>query len=385
MNDTKSEILIVAAEASSALYAQRLIEHWKIKNDKITFYGIGNLAMENLGFERIGHSETMAVVGIQEVLSHWREIRKVFHQILHEVKVRNTKIALLLDYPDFNLRLAQKLKALGITVIYYISPQLWAWRKGRINIVKKCVDRMLVLFPFEKEFYQTHGVHVDFVGHPLLDELSENLFNETIRQKIRDEHGIKSTDFILGLMPGSRRSELKHHLQIQIEIAQKLEGHMRSFLLLAPGLKKSDVTPLLSSTLSSPKIEILQEDPLKMVQITDLILCASGTATLVVGLMQKPMVIMYRMNTLTAFLAKQLVKSTPYFGMVNLIFNKKTVPEYFQNQATPDFLSQEILKFYTDKDLISKTISELKKLPALLGNQGATQRVASIVNEYLLK
>lgn len=217
-----TEILIVAAEASSALYAQRLLEEWRAKDQHVKAFGIGSRAMESLGFEILGRSEELAVVGLTEVIRHYSEIKSVFEKIVSETSRRKPKIILLLDYPDFNLRLAKKLKSLNIPIVYYISPQVWAWRKSRIHTIKKLVDKMLVLLPFEKDFYKSNGVDVEFVGHPILDELSSKLFDATERNFARNRYGILPDDTWIGLMPGSRSSELKLHLDTQIEVAERL-------------------------------------------------------------------------------------------------------------------------------------------------------------------
>ena len=213
------EILIVAAEASSTLYAQRLLEHWRSRGLRVNAFGVGSKSMEDLGFQIVGRSEELAVVGLQEVIAHWSLIKNTFHGLLAAAEQRKPKVALLLDYPDFNLRLAKKLKAMGIKVIYYISPQVWAWRQSRVHLIKKVVDKMLVLFPFEEDFYKRFDVPVQFVGHPLLDELNPDLFDEKVQAMDRGRYGIKEGEIVLALMPGSRKSELKHHLKVQIEAA----------------------------------------------------------------------------------------------------------------------------------------------------------------------
>src|SRR4051812_39176887 len=187
---SENSVLIVAAEASSSIYAQRLLEYWAEHEVKVKPFGIGSESMRKLGFEVLGRSEDLAVVGLQEVISHFPLIRKTFHSLVDEAAKRRPKFALLLDYPDFNLRLAKKLKALGIPVIYYISPQVWAWRTSRVNLIRKVVDHILVLFPFEEEFYQKNNVKVSFVGHPLLDELNREIFDKEIRKERRQRYGV---------------------------------------------------------------------------------------------------------------------------------------------------------------------------------------------------
>lgn len=375
-------VLIVAAEASSSLYAQRLLEHWRAEGRDVRAFGIGSRAMEKLGFERIGRSEEMAVVGLQEVIKHFPLIRKVFFGLLDEAKKRKPKFALLLDYPDFNLRLAKKLKALGIPVIYYISPQVWAWRTDRVKLIKRVVDHMLVLFPFEEPFYREHGVRVDFVGHPLLDELPPPMSEKDFLFEKR-KYGLGADELVLGLMPGSRHSEIQHHLRTQLEaaaIVMRRNPNVQPVLLLAPTLERADVEPYLEEFPFS--IQIIKDEPLKMISLADVLLVASGTATLMVGLMEKPMVIMYRMNAVTAWLAKKLVTKTKFFGMANLIMDRLVVPELFQEDANPERLAEELLRYLDDPRERDRARKDLALIKEKLGNRGATVNVARILDGY---
>lgn len=382
--DSEASILIIAAEASSSIYAQRLLEHWQTQGEKVKAFGIGSRGMEKLGFEVLGRSEELAVVGLQEVVAHFPLIRKTFHSLVDEAAKRKPKFALLLDYPDFNLRLAKKLKKLGIPVIYYISPQVWAWRTGRVNLIKNVVDHILVLFPFEEDFYRKNDMKVSFVGHPLLDELHRESFDENVRKERRQRYGVLDNEFVVGLMPGSRRSEIKHHLQVQLDTLRELmktQPKIRPFLLIAPSLDRDEVSQQITG--KDLPIQIVKDDPVKMVQLTDAILCASGTATLMVGLMEKPMVIMYRMNSVTAWLAKKLVTHTKFFGLVNLIMDERVVPELFQEQANPQDMAKELGRYISDLDYRERTKAKLKMVKQKLGECGATEKVAKILTEYL--
>ena len=237
MSQEEGNILIVAGEASSSLYALRFLQSLKKTHPNIKCFGVGSREMEKEGFDCIGRSEDMAVVGLQEVLAHYSDIKKVFNELIEQARKRKPKVILLLDYPDFNLRLAKKLKPLGIPVVYYISPQLWAWRTGRIKIIQKYIDKMLVVFPFEKPFYDEHNVDCEFVGHPLLDELSEDLYGEEGRKEWRNRYGFVDDDIVFGLMPGSRRSELKLNLMVQIEAAERVHQknpNIKIMLAIAP-------------------------------------------------------------------------------------------------------------------------------------------------------
>lgn len=383
-HSSENSVLIVAAEASSSIYAQRLLEYWKKNDVNVHAFGIGSESMRKEGFDVLGRSEDLAVVGLQEVVAHFPLIRKTFHSLVDEAQKRKPKFALLLDYPDFNLRLAKKLKALGIPVIYYISPQVWAWRTGRVNLIRKVVDHILVLFPFEEEFYRKNNVKVSFVGHPLLDELNRETFDKEVRKERRQRYSVGENDFVLGLMPGSRRSEIKHHLQVQLDTVRELmktQPQIRPFLLVAPSLDRDELSEMITGR--DIPIQIVKDEPTRMVQLTDAILCASGTATLMVGLMEKPMVIMYRMNSLTAFVAKKLVKHTKFFGLVNLIMDERVVPELFQEQANPKDMANELSRYITDKEHRLNTEKKLKEVKQRLGEHGATEKVAKVLSSYL--
>ena len=208
------QVLFVAAEASSVTYAQRILETWKKQGRNIHAFGVGSQDMENIGFERLGKSEEMAVVGAAEIISAYSHLKSVFDSLVAEAEKRRPKVAIVMDYPEFHLMLAKKLHALGIPVVYYISPQVWAWRKGRVKTIKKYCKKVFVLFPFEVPFYEEHGVPCEFVGHPLLDEMDDRLLNDPAYLKThRNQCGIGDNELVLGLMPGSRRLELKQHFR----------------------------------------------------------------------------------------------------------------------------------------------------------------------------
>jgi lipid-A-disaccharide synthase len=380
----KTEIMMIAAEASSAHYALKLIQHWKNEKKDFHFFGVGSNDMEALGFERFGKSEEMAVVGIAEIVAHYSELKAIFNKLVDEAIKRRPKVVVLMDYPDFNLMLAKKLKAHGLNVVYYISPQVWAWRKGRIHKIKKYCDMVYLLFPFEVDFYKEHQVPHQFVGHPLLDELNPDLLDSRKIQFGREKYGIKQNEKLLALMPGSRRGELNQHFDIQLEVAKRLlqkHEHLRLAILVAPTIKKENMLERLED-FRSPYI-LLQDDPYKMISLADYVLVASGTATLMVGLLQKPMVIMYRVKWLTGVIGKMFIKGVKYFGLVNLILNREVVPERVQELANPDELFKLLDRYITDSSYTQTVVEDLKKLPEHLGDKGATQRVAKSIESFL--
>jgi lipid-A-disaccharide synthase len=296
---------------------------------------------------------------------------------------RKPRAVLLLDYPGFNLRLAKDLKKKGHKIIYYISPQVWAWHKSRIHEIRKYIDKMLVILPFEADFYRDHNVQVEFVGHPLLDEINPSLFDEGEHRRGREKFGVRTDDFCVGLMPGSRVSEMTRHLEVQIATAELLHAKnplLKFMLLVAPTFSIEEVKKMLPPT-SLPLI-LCKNDPMQMVSLVDAVLCASGTATLVVGLMKKPMIVMYKTNPLTAFLARNFV-GTEHFGLINLILNGRVVQEFFQNEANPTAMAAELQQIIDDKSYYRDMQNKLASSHDLLGRRGATERVARALDEFL--
>lgn len=380
------QVLIVAAEASSVTYAQRILEAWKAKGRKVHAFGVGSQDMEDIGFERLGKSEEMAVVGAAEIISAYSHLKSVFDNLVAEAEKRRPKVAIVMDYPEFNLMLAKKLHALGIPVVYYISPQVWAWRKGRVKTIKKYCKKVFVLFPFEVPFYEEHGVPVEFVGHPLLDELDERLIDDLeYRKTHRNQCGIRDNEIVLGLMPGSRRLEVKQHLDIQLDAARILSKkfpNLKVLILTAPTFTKEYMQDRLEN-FRLPYM-LLKDEPFRMIHLVDMMLVASGTATLQVGLLKKPMVIMYKMKWLTGVFAKLFVRGTKYFGLVNLILNKEAVPELFQSEVTAENLAAELERYVLDKKYHDSVVADLGQVRQYLGDKGATERVVKALEEYFV-
>ena len=384
VSNLQKKIMIIAAEASSAHYAAKLIREWKKQNDQHYFFGVGSDEMESLGFRRIGKSEEMAVMGIAEIVQHYSFLKNIFYQLLAAAENQKPDIVILLDYPDFNLRLAKKLKTMNIKVFYYISPQVWAWRKNRIHDIKAYCEKVFLLFPFEKTFYDQHSVSNEFVGHPLLEDLNTELLNPDKIFFQRSKYGISANEKVLALMPGSRKSEIEQHFQIQQDVARRLliqHKDLRLLICVAPPLSKEYILQKLEN-FNLPYI-LLKEDPNLMISMSDYVLVASGTATLMVGLLEKPMVIMYKMKWLTGVIGHILIRNLKFFGLVNLILDEEVVPERKQKQANVEELTSLMNRFITDQKHTDITIQKLKKLKTLLGEIGATRRVVAALNKYL--
>lgn len=386
MVPSKKKVMIVAAEASSAAYALKLLQYWKAQGEDVEAFGVGTPEMEALGFHRIGKAEDMAVVGAVEIISHYSFLKEIFNKLIAEAEKRQPQVVIVMDYPEFNLMLSKQLFLRGLNVVYYISPQIWAWRKGRVETIKKYCKKVFLLFPFEVEFYKSKNVPYEFVGHPILDELDPKYLNQEYIDQKRARMGIGPNDIVLGLMPGSRRLELKNHMAVQIEVARRLYKkypQLRAVVLVAPTFSKEQVQDALEDV-RFPYI-LLKDEPMEMICITDVVLAASGTATLMVGLLQKPMVIMYKMQWLTYFFAKVFVRGVKFFGIVNLILNKEVAPECWQQKANADHMEALIEKFIRDPEYYRQTRKDLATIVPHLGNPGATERVAKSLESFFQK
>ncbi len=391
---SSKRILMISAEASSALYGLRILQEWQREGRDYQVYGIGSRDMEESGLECLGYAEDLAVVGFREVLSKYKEIKKVYGEVLRKVNSHPPDVAVLLDYPGFNLRLAKELKKKRIKVLYYIAPQVWAWRKGRVKTIRRYVDEVLCILPFEENFYKEHGVNARFVGHPLLDEFDTALYSEDVRSVHRGRFFFTEEDQVLGLMPGSRHGELKYNFPVQLSVAKKLHlkyPKLKIAILVAPTLKREELMEYLQE-FKCPYV-VIQDEPLKMIQMVDVMLCKSGTSTLMVGLMGVPMVIMYKVSFLTGIVGKILVSG--FIGLVNIIMNKEIVPERIQGEATERELEALLERIMKDDTYSCEMKDNLKKLKEKLENgkeavtQGVRpkmtvgQNVASIIEGYL--
>lgn len=378
-------ILIIAAEDSSAHYAEQLIKQIKIlKGNNYSFWGVGSEPMQALGFEALSSPRQMAVVGLVEVIKHYRFLKKIFNLILARCYQSKPDVVLLMDYPGFNLRLAKALKPLGVKVIYWIPPQVWAWKKNRVFDLQKYVDQVICVFPFEVEFLKKHQVASTYFGHPLVDDLTPTFFDVVARRQRRVKTGLDPEKKVVGLMPGSRFSEIDKHLPILLEAAQLIFKKNKEVIFLlpvAPSIEIADIKARLEH-LDVPLV-IQKRNPWDVIDLMDTALVASGTATLLVALLEKPMVILYKMNSLTAKLLKFWVKGVSYFGLPNLIAQNKIVPELFQEQATAEELARPIINWLQDPVDYQKTVSELHLLRAQLsGEQLVIKQVADLITHF---
>jgi lipid-A-disaccharide synthase len=368
------EVLVVAGEASGDLHAARLISELRRRVQGIVPFGLGGDEMRAAGLEAVAHSSEISVVGITEVLKVLPRAREIFARLLEEVERRRPALAVLVDFPDFNLRLAKELKSRGVEVVYYISPQVWAWRRGRVKTIARIVDRMLVLFPFEVGFYREHGVDVVHVGHPLVDEVP------ALPQAW--DRGEPAGPYRVALLPGSRMSEVEALLPTLLEAVRVLAGRLpvEAHLIKAPTISRDLLEEHVQ--LSGLPVVIVEEDRFQAIADSHLALCASGTATLEVGLLGTPMVMVYRLASWTYAFAKLLVR-LPNVSLVNLVSERRVVPELIQGEANPERIAAEAERLLTDAAAREEMRAALAELRGRLGEGGASGRAADQVAALL--
>ncbi|MGB5515437.1 MAG: lipid-A-disaccharide synthase, partial [Thermoanaerobaculia bacterium] len=304
-------LLMVAGEVSGDMHAARLLSEIRKLQPGIRAFGMGGAELREAGMEVLADSGEISVVGISEALKVLPRAREIFQQLVSEVESRDTGAAVLVDSPDFNLRLAKALKQRGRRIVYYISPQVWAWRKGRVRLISRVVDKMLVVLPFEVDFYRSHGIDATYVGHPLVDEVPRL---EHVWDSPQDSAG----PFSIALLPGSRKSEVESILPTLLESARELGQHfeVRLKLIKASSLDREFLETFVAA--SGLEVEYVEEDRFASLAASHLALCASGTATLEVGLIGTPMIVVYRVRPWTYLLGRFLVR-LPNVSLVNLV------------------------------------------------------------------
>jgi lipid-A-disaccharide synthase len=381
----KNSVLIIAAEESSCKYALKVIKMMKSEYPGLEFWGIGNLEMEKAGFKRLAKAEDLAVMGLVEILKNQKQIRQAFNDVLKNVEDKKPKVALLLDYGGFNLRMAQRLKSLGVKVVYYIPPKVWVWKQNRVYKIKKYVDDVLVVHPFEVDFYKKFGVEAKYVGHPLLEEFENYKKSNFPLAAFKNKLGLDGS-LNLGLMPGSRNSEIDRLLNPMLETAEALlqkKPNINISVLVAPGYEIEDFKKRFSRSYNFP-IHFIKEDSWRMIDICDAMVTASGTATLQVGLLKKPQIVVYKMNAFTGFLAKTFVTGIQHFGLINLILGRQICQEFFQKTANADNMAPELLRLINNTDNIKdKMLEQYQLLEEQLKGDGAARLVSETVAKYL--
>lgn len=337
------QCLLSAGEASGDTYGAQLIDSLRQLAPGSTFFGMGGEKMRASGCELLVHANEVAVVGLVEVVKHLPDIRRRFKHLVAEAARRKPDAAILIDFPDFNLRLARELHRLGIPVFYFVSPQIWAWRTGRVKQIQKYVRKMIVIFPFEQEFYRRHGVEVSYVGHPLAYEPPPTIS----REEFAARHQLDPKKQWIALLPGSRRKEVKFNLEQMVRSAFILKEQGNDFQFLLPVASTLEKDWLLQQLREWPVPVILTDNARATLMHARAAVVASGTATVEAALSGTPFVVVYRLAPLTWLLGRRLVKLDT-FAMPNLIAGKKIVPELIQKDFTAENVARELSAIIPD-------------------------------------
>ncbi|HEX2663183.1 MAG TPA: lipid-A-disaccharide synthase [Candidatus Acidoferrum sp.] len=375
-------LLLSAGEASGDMYAARLASALKQRLD-VAIFGMGGPQMRAAGVEIVTDYSEVSVVGITEVLKRLPSLTRAMRRLVDEAQRRKPPLAILTDFPGFHLRLARKLRRRGVRNVYYICPQFWAWRPWRVNLVRRRFAEALCIFHFEEKFYADAGVQVKFIGHPLVGSVYATLTRELFCKK----YGLEEGGRVITVLPGSRRGEIAHHLPILVEglrtIRQRISGAPQIVVAVAPGL---DAARLEKGFPADWHVRLISSDTYNALAAADLAIVSSGTATIETALLGKPMVVVYRLSSLTARLAKPLVK-TRFFSMVNLIAGRAVVPELIQDDFTPQRLAAEAESLLFGSPSPNPRVSEMKRdlqeVQNLLGPPGAVERAADEIVRLL--
>jgi lipid-A-disaccharide synthase len=381
-------VLIVAGEASADAHGRSVIDALRAKRPDLRLFGVGGRRMREAGFEACVRAEDISVAGLTEVVWALPRLLRSLRQLAALAAAQRPKVALLIDLPDFNLRLARRLKRLGIPVIYYISPQLWAWRKRRIQQIRAYVDKMLVILPFEADFYAQHQVPVKFVGHPLLEQLAEPLQGASAAQARQMLHiDPQAPGPFVALLPGSRRKEVARHLPRMLDalaLLKRTHPQLQALMPVASTVPQETIKSAISAWAKrephSVPVHVIDGEADLALCASDAAVVCSGTATLQAALMQRPQVVVYRVSWLTYQLLKRLI-SVPHIALVNLIAGKRLVTELIQNNFSAAALATHVQELLSPR--APSLHGEFAALREKLGLHGAAEAVAAEVMAYV--
>lgn len=364
------KIAVVAGEASGDLHASEVIRELKKLDPDVRAFGIGGDLLAREGMDLLRHAREMGIVGLFNVLRHLPMFRRVYNQLIERITREKPDVVFLVDYPEFNLRVARRCKELGLHVVYYISPQIWAWRRGRVRHIAKYVDRMIVIFPFEEAFYRDHDVAVTYVGHPLIEQLAH------VHRPPREHDRLK-----IALLPGSRRMEVHSLLPAMLDAVRVLQAGrpVEAYIIQAPTIDRAQLAEIVRS--SGVDVPIREHDRGEGVAAADIALSSSGTATLEAAVLGTPVVVMYRLSRATYHLGKRLVR-LPHWSLVNIIAGKEVVPELIQEEVNGERIAAEVSRLVAPGNY-ERVASELQAIRGKLGTPGAARRAAEEIHKMV--
>lgn len=365
--------MLVVGEASGDIHGAGLVDAlWK-RDPTLKIFGVAGERLQQTRFETLFSVSRLTGMGLVELAGNFKNLWQAYRLLRRALRERRPSLVVLIDFPEFNLRLAKLARQLALPVLYYVSPQVWAWRRQRVRQIERWVDRMAVVFPFEVPFYRQHGVDVSFVGHPLLEDIHVNESRETVLGRL----SLDPAKPTIALLPGSRRREVEYHLPVMLQAAARLqrESAVQFLCVRAATVDRAMIETELKR--ASVRIPIVEDNRYDAVNASDLAWVASGTATLEAALLLKPMIVVYRLAVLTYLIARWLVK-VDHVAMVNLIADKRVVPELIQSEFNADRLIEESRLLLNDRERYRSVVDELSRLREKLGSPGAAERVADL-------
>ncbi|MFN7948011.1 MAG: lipid-A-disaccharide synthase [Blastocatellia bacterium] len=376
-------LMLVAGEASGDKHGAHLVEALRALQPQAEFelFGAGGDEMRAAGVETLVDARDVAIMGVLEVAAAMRKFLRAFRTLRDAARERKPDAVILIDWPEFNLRLAKRLHRDGQRVVYYISPQVWAWRSYRVRQIRRDVERMLVILPFEKDYYAGRGVQVEYVGHPLLDSVRVT----ATRAEFCEKHGFDSSKPLVALLPGSRRKELACILPPMIAAARQLHSSrpdIQFVLPLAPTITRAEAEQAIAASGGAASVRIIENDTYNAVAAATLAVVASGTATLETAIIGTPLIVVYKASQLNWRLFRPLI-NVPFVGMPNLIAGREIAPELLQDQLSADNLAAQITSLLNDNERLMQARADLATVRARLGEANASQRAAQAILDLL--
>lgn len=371
------DILVSAGEISGDRYAAMLVEELRRRWPDARFFGSAGPRMREAGVEPVIQAESLAVVGILEVVTHLPRIRREFRKLVGAARARRPRLAILADSPDFHLRLAGKLKSQGIPVVYLVAPQVWAWRKGRISLMRRTIDRLLCIFPFEEAYFRKHGLQAWYIGHPLAGRVQPTLEKAEFFRK----HRLVPSRQLVTVLPGSRKGEAARHLGPLIEAVERIYRAQATHFLLPAS--ETTGAAFFRERIGPAPIQVIEGEAWDAIAHADLALAASGTVTVEAALLGTPMVTYYKVNPLSWLVGRCLVR-VPFYSMVNLVAERAIVPELMQSQMTGERLAANAIWLLRDEIAREKMRADLTEVARKLSSdRPAMVKAASLVEELM--
>lgn len=372
-------VMLIAGEASGDKHGADIVRRLRASDPDLRFIGMGSRHMQAAGVELLVDSRNIAVIGLFEVLAHWSEIQTALKTLQKCIIDTPPDLLLLIDYPEFNLKLATTAKSNGVKVLFYVSPQVWAWRSGRVRKIGRAIDMMGVIFPFEVPFYEKHNVPVRYVGHPLTGRVKSTVS----REQARNDFGLNPGLPTVALLPGSRRSEIKRLLPLLAETAGLIEKTLGDVQFILPVAGTIDTSEIRSTLTTYPtRITLVENRTYDAVSCSDAAIVASGTATLEVALLQTPMSIVYRVSPISYAIFKRLIK-VPHVGLANIVAGELVAKEFIQHNADPRAIAEETVRQLQDGDYRNDLMRKLATVKDNLGQLDGIQGISNLTLEML--